>query len=556
MATNLLEMTDIEPALVVSSADEIAWADEADIIVVGFGGAGASAALQACELGGDVIAIDRFGGGGATAYSGGVYYASNTEPQRKAGIRDRADEMYKYMSAEGSSVSDETLRRFCENSSADFAWVSRYVPYSGKVYTGKASYPPAGKFLYYSGNEKRPEFTAVASPAPRGHRAVGKGFTGNVFYAGLSKAALDRGTRLITHAPARRLVTDSSGSVIGVEIDQINSGAIKEHERLYNLINPQSPFTRGKANKVIAECRAFERKNGSRRFIRARAGVVLSTGGFAYNLQMLSKFRPDVAQAHREVMRLGSLGTDGSGMALGQSVGGKLALMGNAFVGRSISPPESYLHGLLINLEGHRFINEDAYIGVVGAAIAAQSGNGTAWLIMDGRKFRQTTWDALTLGLDKFMFYGLPALMNILFGGTRRGRSLDDLARKCEIDSTNLRNTVDHYNANIASGRLDEFEKLPENIAPIGDGPYYALNMSLHNKACPALSCTLGGLQVDEATGQVVKENGECIPGLYAAGRTAVGICSAGYMSGLSLADLVFSGRRAASSIVKHKDQC
>jgi 3-oxo-5alpha-steroid 4-dehydrogenase len=56
---------------------------------------------------------------------------------------------------------------------------------------------------------------------------------------------------------------------------------------------------------------------------------------------------------------------------------------------------------------------------------------------------------------------------------------------------------------------------------------------------------TLGGLLVDETTGQVRRADGSCVPGLYAAGRTAVGICSNSYVSGLSLADCVFSGRRA-----------
>lgn len=457
------------------------------------------------------------------------------------------------MAAEGASVSDQTLRRFCEGSSEDFAWVARYVPFGSKAYTGKSTYPPDGAFLYYSGNEKKPQYAAQAKPAPRGHRPVGKGFTGHVFYAGLRNAALANGVRLFSHAPVRRLVVDRGGAVLGVEIHELPQESIARHANYYKKVNPLRPFSGKKADRAISECRQFEKANGSRRFIRARGGVILSAGGFIYNSKMLSKYRPDIAGATAEIIRLGAMGSDGSGIALGQSVGGKLSLMQNAFVGRSISPPESYLHGVLVNSEGKRFVNEDAYIGVVGSAVAKQSNGGAAWLILDAKTFWKTTWGALTIGFEKFIFYGLPALLNVSFGGTRRARTLAALAAKCGIDGTVLDETVRAYNDRVAKGVADEYGKLPENIAPIGHGPYYALNMSLRNSFCPALSLTLGGLQVDEASGQVMREDGGTVPGLFAAGRTAVGICSAGYMSGLSLADLVFSGRRAATSIIENQ---
>ena len=79
-------------------------------------------------------------------------------------------------------------------------------------------------------------------------------------------------------------------------------------------------------------------------------------------------------------------------------------------------------------------------------------------------------------------------------------------------------------------------------------GPYYALDISLDSKTLPCAVITFGGLTVDEKTGQVMRDDGSGIPGLYAAGRTAVGIPSNHYVSGLAIADCVFSGRRAARS--------
>jgi len=75
--------------------------------------------------------------------------------------------------------------------------------------------------------------------------------------------------------------------------------------------------------------------------------------------------------------------------------------------------------------------------------------------------------------------------------------------------------------------------------------PFYALNISADNPTFPCPAITLGGLRIDEHNGQVLGQNAQPIPGLFAAGRAAVGLASNGYVSGLSLADCFWSGRRA-----------
>src|SRR5665647_3693188 len=98
------------------------WNAEADVVIIGFGGAGACAALEAAQQGASVLVLDRFHGGGATAASGGVIYAGGGTPyQKAAGYEDTVEEMYKYLKQEvGDGVlSDETLRRFCEGSAED-----------------------------------------------------------------------------------------------------------------------------------------------------------------------------------------------------------------------------------------------------------------------------------------------------------------------------------------------------------------------------------------------------------------------------------------------------
>lgn len=539
--------TPVEPCRTVYDADELTWDEDADLVIIGFGGAGVVAALEGIERGARVLAVDRFDGGGATAFSGGVIYAGGTKQQRQAGYQDSAEDMRRYLELEGLPVSDSTLQRFCNDSAANLAWASQHgVPLGSELYSGKATYPPEGMYLYFCGNEKLPAFAAKAKPAPRGHRTCGKSFTGHLYYAALRKSALDRGVRLIAHAPARRLLVDPQGCVIDVEVDRLPVSAIAEHRRLYHKVNPYRPLNGTRAERAIATCATFERQAGPQRIlIRARRGVLLTTGGFIYNLARLADHRPDLATAHGALMRMGSMGCDGSGIALGESVGGVSALMENAFIGRSLSPPQDFLHCLLVNREGKRFINEDAYIGSVGNAIARQSANGSAWLICDSRSFWRGIKGAFTLGRGMFLYWGLPMLINIALGKTRRGSDLHRLASKCDIDTDGLQTAFDSHQSALVEGRCDPLGKLPANTALLGDGPYYAINVSTHNRFGATSAFTLGGLRVDEDSGAVQRADGSAIDGLYAAGRCAVGLCSNAYMSGLSLADTLFSGRRA-----------
>ena len=112
-----------EAPLRVRDAAQLAWDDSADLLVVGFGGAGVCAAIEAASRGVSVLALDRFQGGGATARSGGVVYAGGGTPQQaEAGVEDSVDAMYDYLRLEvGEAVSAETLRGFCQDSRANLA---------------------------------------------------------------------------------------------------------------------------------------------------------------------------------------------------------------------------------------------------------------------------------------------------------------------------------------------------------------------------------------------------------------------------------------------------
>ncbi len=538
-----------EPPLMVDDPDAQAWDDVADVVVVGFGGAGAAAALQARESGADVLAIDRFEGGGATAYSGGIIYSGgNTAIQRDAGVTDDVEEMVRYLGLEvGNTVSSATVRRYCEESGETIEWlIGHGVPYEGSLFSDKTAYPPDGYHLYYSGNEQVAGFKEHAKPAARGHRPVGAGMTGHVMFEALRQAAGAQGVRLLNHAPVTQLVTDASGTVIGVVVNALDEGGAQRHQAQYKRVVPMLPFKNGTIEDARRKSAEIERASGQRRMIRARAGVVLSTGGFVNNLDMMKRHTPLLAKNYRSSLRLGSLGCDGSGIQLGQSAGGDVARLDHMLIARNLAPPMALLSGILVNSQGERFINEGTYSGFMGQAITEQP-DVTAWLVVDGAILREALKQIVTGGWTLFMFSG-PQLLNILAGGTRRGRTLEKLAGKCGIDPEGLRATIEGYNRACAAGR-DPLGKSKDYLRPIERPSFYAINQSIWARMGFTMLFSLGGLKVEEETGEVLDTSGQPIRQLYAAGRAALGLCSNSYISGLSIGDAVFSGRRAARHI-------
>ena len=180
------------------------WDVQADVVVVGFGAAGACAALEAAAAGCSVLVLDRFTGGGATALSGGVVYAGGGTPQqRAAGVSDSAEAMFGYLRTEvGDVVPAGTLREFCDGSVAMLGWLESHgVPFEGSLCPDKTSYPTNRHYLYYSGSELSAR--DVAPPAPRGHRARGRGTSGGLLYARLAAAARQAGIQVARQTGGR-----------------------------------------------------------------------------------------------------------------------------------------------------------------------------------------------------------------------------------------------------------------------------------------------------------------------------------------------------------------
>ena len=508
---------------------------QTDVVVVGFGGAGACAALEARAQGADVIVIDRFFGGGATAISGGVVYAGGgTAIQQEAGVDDDVEAMFAYLKAEVQGVvSDETLRDFCAQSAANLAWLAGHgVPFEASLCPVKTSYPTDDYFLYYSGNESFLPFRDLARPAPRGHRAKGRGLPGQNFYEPLRAAALKAGAAARYHCRATGLIEDN-GRVVGVEVSQLTGVWAALHGFLERRAIKVVNYVPAQGKRLRRWAAAIEAKHGVPARIRADS-VILSAGGFIYNRKMLEEHAPH----YRRGMPLGTAGCGGEGITLGQSVRGGVDHMARVSAWRFLNPPEALIKGVLLNRSGERYVNESLYGAAIGEEMCDRN-DGVAMLVIDDA-LKALARSQVGRGKTQW-FQTAPALMNLWFN-CRQAADYAAVAALCKAPEAAVRASIESYNAAIESEQPDAFGKEKRAVLT---PPFYVMDCGIKSRTWPLPTLTLGGLTVCEETGQVRREDGSLISGLYAAGRNAVGICSRQYVSGLSIADCVYSGRRA-----------
>jgi 3-oxo-5alpha-steroid 4-dehydrogenase len=520
------------------------WDIEADVVVVGFGAAGACAALEASAAGCSVVVLDRFAGGGATALSGGVVYAGGGTPhQRAAGVTDSPAAMFGYLRTEvGDVVPAETLREFCDGSAAMLAWLESHgVPFEGSLCPDKTSYPTNRHYLYYSGSETSAR--DAAPPAPRGHRTFGRGTSGGLLFARLADAVRRAGVQVVEQTAAVRLIT-GDGRVTGVECRTLHGApwwARTAHRALHRLARKPYLYM-PKAGRVMHRPVSWlERRYGRPLLARAGRGVVIAAGGFGANKEMLRAYAPSA----RGGLPLATPGDDGSGVLLGTGAGGAAALLDRVSVWRFLSPPPALLRGVLVDADGKRICDESRYGAALGDEIVRHGGR--AWLLAD----RATIAAARRQVRSSTLWFQRLQAWHLLTFGRVSADSVPGVAARAGVDPDGLTATVAAYNtvagnAGPADGSADPAGKPADLVGPQDQPPYSLIDVSVRPRLMyPAPVLTLGGLVVDPGTGQVLRADGSAVPGLYAAGRSAVGLCSRSYVSGLSIADCVFSGRRA-----------
>jgi len=210
-------------------------------------------------------------------------------------------------------------------------------------------------------------------------------------------------------------------------------------------------------------------------------------------------------------------------------------------VWRFLSPPPALLGGVLVDRAGRRVCDESRYGAALGDAIIGHGGR--AWLLVD----RATRAEARRQVRGSTLWFQRLQAWYLLSTGAVHAPAVAAVAAKAGVDPDGLAATLAAYNAAARDPAQPDPAGKPAAVRqPQDQPPYYLIDCSVRPRLFyPAPVLTLGGLVVAPESGQVLRPDGSPIDGLYAAGRTAAGLCSRSYVSGLSLADCVFSGRRA-----------
>lgn len=460
--------------------------DEADVIILGYGIAGACAALEARRAGGDVLVVERTSGaGGASALSSGIFYfGGGTEVQQAAGYDDTPDNMYRSMVASMGPDQAELIRIYCDGNVEHFRWLeAQGVPFERSYYPDKTVFLMTTHGLMWSGNEKVWPFRDVATPVPRGHQVAMEGdASGAAAMEALLARCDEAGVRASFDSTAQSLITDEHGTVCGVTV----------------------------------------RQYGEERHFRALRGVIIATGGFGRNEEMLARYFPNLPDTAEP---MGIPHTDGSGINMAVAAGGDVRGMEGLIATASIYPPPQLVKGIIVNRLGKRFVAEDAYHGRTASFIMEQP-DQRAFLIVDSAIFAYPE----IIGANHSLVDGYESIAEMEVG--------------LKLPPGSLADTLEYYNAQAEQCRDPLFEKHADWLKPLTDCPWAAFDISFNRSTYYYI--TLGGLRIGPDA-RVRRADGGVVDGLFAAGACTAHLSPDGksYASGLSLGPGSFFGRVA-----------
>lgn len=436
--------------------------DSYDIIIVGAGGAGMSAALEAKEKGLNPVIFEKMpvAGGNTTKSSSGMN-ASQTKFQKEQGIEDNNDLFYEETLAGGHNTNDkEMLRFFVDNSASAIEWLDSIgIKLNNITITGGMK-------------EKR-------THRPEDGSAVGK-----YLVTGLVKNVQEKSIPLFVNADVKE-ITQADGKVNGVKV-------------------------------------VFDQKD--EKTITAKA-VVVTTGGFGANADLIAKVRPDL----KGLVTTNQEGSTGDGITMIEKLGGVTVDMDQIQVHPTVQQEKSYLIGeavrgegaIMVSNEGKRFVNELDTRDKVTAAINTLPEKAATLVFDSGVKSRAKAIEQY----DKMGF-------------VIKGDTIEDLAKALNVPADQLKATVDTWNKAVKDKKDSEFGRTTGMDNELSGAPYYAI------KIAPGIHYTMGGIKINTNT-EVLNKDDQPIAGLFAAGEVTGGLHGENRIGGNSVAEIIIFGRQA-----------
>jgi fumarate reductase flavoprotein subunit len=460
-----------------------------DVVVVGSGFAGLAAAITARSAGATVLLVDGAAElGGSSRLSGGKVMGAGTRIQRRHGVEDDPEELYRfYMALNGYGLEPAVIWALAEESGATVDWLEDVgVEFDPRLMT--------------SGEEGR---------LPRMHITVGEG---HAVVATLARHARSIGVEVMLGMQVDRLLVEG-GAVVGVAVgdDELRTDS-----------------------------------------------VVLATGGFGANRDLVATYLPQVA-ADEWSWYIGAETAQGSAFALGEQVGA--AVVGHGRSARLITPnfgnllEGGYLPGwlLVVNANGQRFYDETSSYSITGPIVERQP--APVYAVFDEAAKNASTPE--TVEATKKVSVGkrdgrtqkwVRSMLDeqVERGVVLRADSLADLADLMGVPRTQFLTTVQLYNEDCAVGVDRHYRKRSDVLRAVADPPFYATELRLSHVAVTAV-----GLRID-GEARVIDRLGRPIVGLYAAGECAGGVVGDTYVgSGNSITNAFVFGRIAGRGAAK-----
>jgi 3-oxosteroid 1-dehydrogenase len=532
-----------------------------DVLVIGSGGGGMTAALTADAAGLDALVVEKSAHfGGSTALSGGGIWVPGAPSQRKGGYVPDPDGVFQYLQTiTDGLVSDARLRQYVDSAPEmmeflegrsrwfEFVWKPGYADYypelPGGSELGSTINVPAID-LRELGDEEQNLLQPLAL-APKGIWFAPKDL--RLFYQvrqnWRGKAVL---LKLIWRMFRARVFGDRMAA-IGQSLAARLRLAMKEHDVPLWLNSPMTELITDVDGAVVG---AVVERDGRQHRIRARGGVILAAGGFDHDMEWRRQNLPVLEKD----WSFGNPASMGDGIRAGEKVGGSTDLLDEAWWFPAMCWPDGRLQFMLnermmpaqfvVNGEGKRFINEAApYMDFAHAMIDGQNSGVShipCWLVTDIRSFHRYVVGG-HLPIPKVPFAPVPTGWNVPkawleSGIVKQANSFEQLAVEIGVPQQQLRQTADRFNELANKGHDDDFNRgdskydnyygdptLPNpNLHPLGKPPYLAFQIILGDLG------TSGGLRTDEFA-RVLRTDDTAVAGLYAVGNTSAAVMGRSY---------------------------